>query len=337
MTTLAPMTATTFFLSILAYTDEKPLPNETIPEQEQRMYTDINKQLATLAKQGAIPSGWEVVWGPALSSSRANMSYIAGNTAANQYAVVTRGTDVSDFVNLFEDLRTRQQTPYFFLNGAQIANGTNEGLQDLLSLEGVSNGNFSSTSSTIGAYVKALSSTAEIYVTGHSLGGCLSTVLAPFLAQQVGSAANVYVYTYAAPSAGDAGFAQAFDTMFDATAATPRTYRYYNSMDCVPNAWQTLANILQLYPSPGPAAGPGVTNMVNCAMKGLPAYVQTGNGIELPGTPVFVVHPPGGGGGGTDPIDDPLFEAEALVQHSGPTYQNLLGLTGSGTLALKFL
>lgn len=129
--------------------------------------------------------------------------------------------------------------------------------------------------------------------------------------------------------------------MFAASAATPRTYRYFNTIDVVPNAWATLSAIESLYPQPGPAAGPGVKHVISCALKNLPTYVQVGvdgtaSVISLPGTPISIIHPPAGASETKVPIDDPSFESEALIQHSGPTYQNLLGLTGVSFATLKF-
>lgn len=338
MPTLQPMTPTTFYLSILAYTDETAHFLESEQDQEKRMFADINTALSSLGSQNAIATGWEVVWGPSLGDGRANMMYVAGNTTTNQYAVVVRGTDVMQFVDLFEDLRTRQQTSYPYLDNANIANGTNDALGVLQGMQGVTSGNFSGSTSLLEDFIKTLPTDATLYVTGHSLGGCLSTVLAPWIATFFTSA-NIQVFTYAAPTAGDVNFANAFNTMFDASASTPRTFRYFNSIDVVPNAWETLPNVLELYPSPGPAAGSGVKAAIGCALKNLPAYVQVGvtgtaSVIELPGTPTIVINPPKSSG--NDPIDDPAFESEALVQHSGPTYQNLLGLSAVTLLLLKF-
>ena len=341
MPNLAPMTATTFYLSILAYTDETARPLESQASQEQRMFDDINTQLAALGKQGAIATGWEVVWGPALGDGRANMMFVAANAAAGQYAVVIRGTDVRQFMDLFEDLKTRKQVAYPYLSGANIANGTNDALGVLQGMQGVTNGDFpSGPTSSLEDFLETLPSTAAVFVTGHSLGGALSTVLAPWIASFF-PPANVQVYTYAAPTAGDANFASAFNTMFDASAATPRTYRFYNSIDVVPNAWATLPAIEALYPQPGPAAGFGVKHVISCALKNLPAYVQVGvpgtaSVIELPGTPIAIINPPAGASDANVSIHDPSFESEALLQHSGPTYQNLLGLGSVSFATLKF-
>lgn len=174
------MTGTTFYLSILAYTDETARPLESQTAQEQRMFDDINAQLAALGKQGAIATGWQVVWGPALGDGRANMMFVAANASAGQYAVVIRGTDVRQFMDIFEDLKTREQVSYPYLSGANIANGTNDALGVLQGMQGVTGGDFTSgKTSSLEDYLGTIPSTATVFVTGHSLGGALSTVVAP--------------------------------------------------------------------------------------------------------------------------------------------------------------
>lgn len=303
---LAPMTQVTFTLSILAYTDETPKFLESIEEQELRMFGDINAQLAQLAPD------WSVVWGPSLSPTRANMMYVAVNGTTNEYAIAFRGTDVKDFLDLFEDLRTRKLTSYPFLANANIANGTNEAFGILQGMTGFTNGNKDGGTSTLDTFLSSVTPTT-LYVTGHSLGGCLSTVVAPWMAKSGGVAStNIQVYTYAAPSAGDQGFADAFNAMFDAAATPPRAYRYYNTIDVVPNAWQTLT------------------------LKGLPAYVQVGlentpGVIPLPGIPTTIINPGGGSG-----LTGTSWFAEAEYQHSGPNYQQLLGLDQTSSVLAKF-
>jgi predicted lipase len=59
------------------------------------------------------------------------------------------------------------------------------------------------------SFLKGVPAGSTIYVTGHSLGGCLASATAPYLAQELGGAGGLRVYTFAAPSAGDATFASA--------------------------------------------------------------------------------------------------------------------------------
>jgi hypothetical protein len=53
----------------------------------------------------------------------------------------------------------------------------------------------------------------------------------------LGGAARVKAYTFAAPSAGDAGFASYYNALFtDPTSNLSTAFRVYNTLDFVPNA-----------------------------------------------------------------------------------------------------
>jgi hypothetical protein len=93
-----------------------------------------------------------------------------------------------------------------------------------------------------------------LVVTGHSLGGCLATVAAPWLRVAL-AAKNVNVpivpATFAAPTAGNAAFTDYLASNF------PYAPRYYNTLDMVPYGWSDLKGVKTLYdpyklPTPGP-------------------------------------------------------------------------------------
>ena len=153
-------------LSALSYLDETPLPGESLQHQVARMKNDIDAALGS-----GLPylSGWQVAWGPGLTQDRANMIYIAGNTALNQYAVAVRGTDWSFILNWIEDFASLLPlVPYPATGAGNIAAGTLVGLQTLQGLGFMS-------------FVQGPAASANVYVTGHSLGGCLASVVAPLV------------------------------------------------------------------------------------------------------------------------------------------------------------
>ena len=81
-------------------------------------------------------------------------------------------------------------------------------------------------------------------VTGHSLGACLTTVVAPWLKYDLAGAgvnAPIVPVTFAAPTAGNAAFASDF------AAAFPYSLRYANSLDIVPRAWWDLDGLASIY------------------------------------------------------------------------------------------
>jgi hypothetical protein len=99
----------------------------------------------------------------------------------------------------------------------------------------------------------------EVYVTGHSKGGAVSSTLALWLADTQGEnipeedrwdpkrKATVYAYSFASPTAGNGTFARHSDNVIG-----PRSYRIVNPRDIAPYAWaaHNLRQIPPLYALP---------------------------------------------------------------------------------------
>jgi len=100
----------------------------------------------------------------------------------------------------------------------------------------------------------------EIFVTGHSKGGALSSTLALWLADTQGSdgvsdddrwdpdrKATVHAYSFAGPTAGNSAFAAHSDAVIG-----PRCHRVVNRLDIVPHAWaiEDLQKVPELYDEP---------------------------------------------------------------------------------------
>jgi len=269
---------------------------------------DIRSFLAN-PPQDSPAVGWQLAWGPvATIVTQGNLMYAVKNASTGQYGVVVRGTyphfSLALLVDLFEDLDVEDLVPWRYPQtpNAQVARGTMDGLEELTNLQD-SNSNL-----TLLQYLqKSVPSGAGIFVTGHSLGGCLSTVLAPWLRSQLGAASNVLPFTFAAPTAGNKAFAQMYTTMF------PNGYRGYNVLDIIPMAWANLPGIKGLYGSPGPKCPSllaAVIDLLEIKLGGLGYQQPNGNGSTLQGTPTAT----------TD------FFAEALAQHDHNYYLQLLGV-----------
>lgn len=299
---------------VLSYTDETPLPGETVQQQELRMRGDINSSLAS-----ALP-GWSVAWGPALTDDRANMMYIAGNAATSQYALAIRGTDWSFILDWLEDLTVLLLIPAPYNAHVKIATGTAVGVTALYNLQAPEA--VTGKQMTASTFFRSLPSSAQIYVTGHSLGGCLASAIAPWFVSDGIAPTTLKAFTFAAPTAGDASFATYYNTLFGT-----RAVRYYNAIDLVPNAWATLDGIKQLF-NPWPTCPGVVANLIDWASPYIPTYVQTGSApntaIPLPGVVHFsqdmkpVAQLPG-------PINDVFWAYEVGVQHASTYYAQLLG------------
>jgi triacylglycerol lipase len=185
--------------------------------------------------KAALP-GWTAPWVPdqAINGNLAFVAYDGGS----QYAVAIRGSLLNftwgAFENWFnQDLNVFYQVPWTIGgdNSAMIAQGASDGLNDLNSLVDSSSG---SPVSMID-FLEGLSNigTSSLAVTGHSLGGNLATVLAPWIyytLQNAGTAMpSMSVYTFAAPAAGNKSFANDYDSLFKSSS-----WRYQMENDIVP-------------------------------------------------------------------------------------------------------
>jgi acetyl esterase/lipase len=172
---------------------------------------------------------------------------------------------------------------------------------------------------TLGDYLtKTIPSTATVTVTGHSLGGNLATVLGSWLSYQRGPAGstpdpNTQVYTYAAPSAGNSAFATGFN------ARLPNSYRYWNSLDAIPHAWETLLELEWIYSGigiPTPSWAKDTIDGLEIALAASEVYYNSvytqpnGAGTELTGTASS---------------SSTTFIAEVAYQHQCNIYLGLLG------------
>ena len=201
---------------------------------------------------------WKCVWWPD-KEVNGNYAYIAYNGA--QYIVAVRGSVLSfswaTFQDWFEqDFNVFEQVDWTYPSSSakpRISLGASYGLADLTSL--VMTDPVKKTQTRMLDYLlgKLTSDFDSIGVVGHSLGGGLSTVFAPWLYYQIQSAKKPIpilfpVMTFAAPAVGNQAFADAYDATFDAA------YRFYNIIDIVPMASATIGNMGFMFPAPAPAA-----------------------------------------------------------------------------------
>jgi hypothetical protein len=301
-------------LSTLAYVDE----NRTATQQQ--MASEID---ACLEQAGY--EFWQVVWGPALNADRSNLAYAVRDGQTGQLAVSIRGSDFSFWLNWIEDLAAVRLVPYdqFVPSAsetAQIAFGTAIGLRQVL---GMRDG-----TASLETFLTAAPEGTPILITGHSLGGCLAAALAPCVANWRGSASSLSVYTIAAPSPGNADFADYYNALFTGRSGNSAAFRFFNSLDVVPNAWASLETVETYYP-PLVSCPSDISKIVIRAEGAVAGkYVQlgeaaAGSAIELTGS---IVTPFGGprGGLGINRFENALFLWEAAQQHACTTYQALL-------------
>jgi triacylglycerol lipase len=301
-------------LSTLAYVDE----NRSATQQE--MIGEIN---AGLEEAGY--ASWQVAWGPALNADRSNLLYAAQNSETGQLAVAIRGSDFSFWLNWLEDLAAIRLVPYDEFvptagKAAAIAFGTAVGLRQILRAQ--------DGTKSLETFLSATPEGTPILITGHSLGGCLASVLAPCVATWLGSASGLSVYTIAAPSPGNADFAAYYNTLFSEQSGHSTAFRFFNSLDVVPNAWASLDTVLTYYP-PLVTCPPAINKIIARAETAVggkycqPGEPAAGSAVELTGT---LITPVGTHRGRMEinAFENALFLWEAAQQHACTTYQALL-------------
>lgn len=278
--------------------------------------SDPSKQKPQMsAALSALPTAaggpWTLQWGPA--NNAGNLVFVALNSSKDVYAIAVRGTVADDvtgfFTDILEDLDALSLVPWLYpqtVTGAQIASGTNIALAQVIAMTDPV------TDLGLLDYLRSVisSSNAQIIVTGHSLGGTLSSVVAPWIADQLPKAGNtgtvaVNPYTFAAPSAGNQAFVDYYTKLF------PNSYRGVNTLDLAPMLWTELASIQAMYKSPG--------QLLWDYNKGLYALVE--------GAKLLVGHlyAQTNQQAGTDSFNGPAisklsFAAEAMTQHDHNVY-----------------
>jgi hypothetical protein len=332
---------------------------EVIGQSDANQNAVVAMQLASIAYCQApgtalntFAPGWSLAW-QATQAIEGNLAYIAYN-GSSQYVVAIRGSlfeiSLAAFDDWFEqDFNVFEQATWQFpppsvgaATYPKISQGSSDGLQHLTEL-------VDSSGTTMLDFLlrQAVPSQASIGVVGHSLGGALSTVFAPWLYYQITAVANQSapslfpVFTFAAPTAGNSQFAAAFDTLF------PNSWRYLNALDLVPMASVplTILGMGLLYPSPAPKASDvsvtynGLTVSLAEAFGLIAAAIKTaeyaeGFGFFDPsdysqtnssrGSTLLNQALALGPVNATDPPYEQWFD-QASYQHSHTTYQTLLG------------
>lgn len=301
-------------LSTLAYVDENRIASQ------QQMIGEIN---AGLDEAGY--KSWQVAWGPALNADRSNLLYAARNNETGQLAVSIRGSDFSFWLNWIQDLAVVTLVPYDqFVPSAsstsQIARSTAIGLRNVLRMQ--------DGTESLETFLTAAPEGTPILLTGHSLGGCLASALAPCVADWRGSAASISVYTIAAPSPGNTEFADYYNALFTDQSGDSTAFRFFNGLDVVPNAWASLDTVETYYP-PLVSCPPDITKLIRRAETAVAGkYVQlgevaVGSAVELSGT---IITPFGARRGRLEPnaFENAVFLWETCQQHACTTYQALL-------------
>ncbi|WP_336047328.1 IPT/TIG domain-containing protein [Streptomyces sp. CA2R101] len=315
--TIAQVTMT---LAALAATGATTRPSgETLEQQTKRIITGIDAQLSDPAL--ATQDSWELVW-LALSEANANMAYLVRSTnGSNEFAVIARGTD-ADWTDILEDLEVGTVVQFPESGSPKpiyVSKGAKDAFTRVVTARSIASPSPNTTlAQALAVALKAAPSSPQptVYLTGHSLGGCIASMLAPYLqAQTWTNQPKFAVMTYAAPTAGVQSFVDYFDSV-------PWTIdeRQNNAYDLVPHAWADLDTTTDWYPSPGPQA----TDEVKLLIEKI-ARRTNGNVYVQPGTLCLM-------NTGYTSLDEKLvnkttqdFLGQVAYQHANSTYLDLVG------------
>lgn len=183
---------------------------------------------------------WKLAWGPGISPSGGNMMYVAVDSTADTiyYSIAVRGTDWDFPSNIVEDMEVWKLDKYPYSGGVNdsVAAGSLDGLDTLLAT--TDNGK------TLAMFLNEIQgSKLKMYITGHSLGGAMATMMSAWFADN-GYAGKfaLETYTFAAPTVGNAAFVDHYNSKMLSVNAP--SHRVFNSKDFVPFGWAGLDQII---------------------------------------------------------------------------------------------
>jgi lipase (class 3) len=207
---------------------------------------------------GKPPSPWQTVWIP--RQAGAGFSAILQNSGQpKSFAVAVQGT--KNIIDVICDVRVGKQTSFAYVAGTNVSVGAP------VDLKLVFNAQDSSGRTMISVLEPLVVAATQFLVTGHSLGGATTGLLASWIAyvlngqkQVTALPANINAITFAAPAVGDAGFANFLDRQSNYSANC-------NVIDAVPHAWSLTGDfsipvMFKLFPMPAPHPMPLTLQLV---------------------------------------------------------------------------
>ncbi len=284
-------------LSAIAY-----LTGATQPETSAKMAK------ALLQKDLPTNQEWELVWGPVTYES--DLMYVVQGPKiqyGRKYAVVIRGT-IRKLISILQDLELDLVDLPWDAPDAPAGSKISQGICEAFNRLSEMTQKFSNETLSALEFLKKQGTRNEIMVTGHSLGGCLASVVPLWLRTELkANGAIIKPFTFAGQTAGNQAFAKYFQTTFK------ENIRYFNKLDVVPKWWnyETLESIKSLYPSPGPKCDWFWKGIIDLAEKKVEHnYFQPSNGSELNGKAFGL----------------PEFTKEVEAQHNHIYYMYLVGI-----------
>lgn len=222
------------------------IPQPTAPQVKKIIVDRLNGSRMTRNDQ------FQIVWGPAIVYDKtdgyaANITAVLQSTATGEYSVVTSGTNFKSALDLLGDFSFSTLEPFSAYvpdcpPDARISAGTNGALFFVLDTP-------DSSRVKLADFLRSVPPSSVVNVIGHSLGGALASAIVLYLKHQSGLQAHTYnCQTFAAPTAGNAAFADYFNRQM-----RDRAVRVFNARDIVPMAWNadTILHVKDVYSDAG--------------------------------------------------------------------------------------
>lgn len=268
---------------------------------------------------------YDLVWGPYELVSDLDVAYslmfVAKRISTGECFVVIRGTNPYSLEAwLGQDFSVANTQPFADLPGnpqgvpstALVSQGTFNGMSDLISL-GPNDGGVN--------IVQFLTNEnpPQIYVTGHSLGGTLTSPMFAYLnAMLFGGELNykMAMWSFAGLTPGGSGFNDYLNSMVPVMPGY--LWRIQNSLDIAPHMWLSFDQVKDIYvPNNLPISifDPAyelLSYLFKESQEAGIVYSQPETGLVIPGN--FE----------TGIIDSHSWPAQAMHQHHATTYQPLV-------------
>lgn len=221
-------------------------------------------------------AGWELVWGPA--NNDANLWYVARSPEANRYALVIRGTVMTNWKSKLGDIDIPLVSPAIdgAPDDAKIAKGLAECHERLNEATDVWE------HTTAWAHLESvLSADDTLDVVGHSLGGAMAPIVSLDATQRFPDVA-VRSFAIAGMSPGN----QAFADWYTSSLHYQQHSRFINALDTIPLWYAGLSTMAKGFDG-GPKCRLLFRTMIR-AMQGYMwlrgiKYVATSDPLVLPG------------------------------------------------------
>lgn len=268
--------------------------------------TELKSELSNTSL--ATEDDWSLVWGPVDKES--NRVYVVKKKASDEYVIAIRGTIRSiESILIDIDFLVLASLPWNTRSDKMISDGMSNAwshVNDMIDPK---------TGRSLSEFIRTLSSGSTVYVTGHSQGACLASVVSLWLAQNFNHISLTPI-TFAAETAGNKTFSDLFNNTFGSN-----NLRVFNPNDIVPMGFGGLDKIKGLYGAEPPyvECPDEIKLTIDLLEAAIPTYVQTGRAHPLPNSFVVKVN-------GEVHFYNRLkvFFEEIEVQHTCFTYLYLL-------------